>query len=92
MVSLVRKICCSGVIAVFPLFVTALLTFSFQDPIPLLHNWWLGASLLWSAFFYAMISPLFYRKYPLIFRCLISVGLLSFLLGGVAFGYYYLLG
>lgn len=89
MVLLIKKIFCLGVIAVFPLFMTALMTFRFQDPIPLWCNWWLGAALIWSAFFYAMISPLFYRKYPIFFRCFIWVGILSFLMGSVAFWYYY---
>lgn len=90
MAMLVRKIFCLGVIAVFPLFMAALMTLTFQDPVPLLYNWWLGAMLLWSAFFYGMISPLFYRKYPFVFSCLVWAGLLSFLLGGVALGYYYM--
>ncbi|SKA30343.1 hypothetical protein SAMN04488128_103278 [Chitinophaga eiseniae] len=89
MAPLIRKIFYLGVIAVFPLFMTALMTFRFLGPLPLLDNWWTGATLIWSTFFYAMISPLFYKKYPFFFRCLIWVGVLSFLLGLSAIGYYY---
>ncbi|MBC9929352.1 hypothetical protein [Chitinophaga qingshengii] len=90
MVNKLKKVLCLGAIAVFPLFVAAFLTFRLQDPIPLLFDWWLGAAFMWSAFFYGMISPLFYRKYPFIFRCLCWVGILFLLLGIVSWIYYYL--
>ncbi|NML38584.1 hypothetical protein HHL17_15355 [Chitinophaga sp. G-6-1-13] len=90
MTLLFKKMLCAGVIAVFPLFMAALMTYRFLDPIPLLYNWWLGAMFVWSAVFYMMISPLFYGKYPFVFRCLIWVGILCSLAGWAAWGYYYL--
>lgn len=89
MTPLLTKILCAGVIAAFPLLMVAFMTFRFVEPIPLLYDWWLGAMFIWSAFFYGMISPLFYRKYPFVFRSLVWVGILSFVVGGVAWGYYY---
>lgn len=76
-------------VAIFPLFMVAFMTFRFLDPVPLLHDWWLGAAFIWSAFFYGMISPLLYRKYPFVFRCLCWVGILCLLLGVVSWIYYF---
>ncbi len=78
-----------GIIAGFPLFTVAVMTTGFQDPIPLMENWWTGASLIWSGFFYGMIAPFCYRKYPSVFKCLLWVGVLSLLFGVVFFSFVY---
>lgn len=86
---LFRKILSAGLIALFPLMMVALMTYRFQGPIPLLYDWWLGAMFIWSAFFYGMICPLFYQKYPFVFKCFVWVGFLSLLTGVTAWWYYY---